>query len=199
MTTATLIQMGKKRKKQDINNNETINVRQYLRKYLDSSTYQELDIRNFYDEIDYPITIKQPFPFFYQNSVFEKSLKSKLIFQNGGNFSFCLSNYDNTKKQEYRLYHIPYDRNKKDTLRLSINDLSFHICKNDTIEIELCGYIPSPYQCPDLSIKDSQKRVEYTIPVVFLRRLPISAKLVMICILITLFLIYIYFISNVYS
>lgn len=162
-----------------------IDIRDCLKKYLDTTIYQELDIQEFSNEIDYSITIKEPIPFFYKNSLFENSLRTELLFSHNEDpvfYGFRLKNYCNSNKQDYGLIHRngKSDSSHIDTIRLSIYDTILHISRKDTVTMEISGYIPSPYQCPDIVVRDLSKRVNYIIPVLFFKECPIGVVLILL-------------------
>lgn len=130
-----------------------------------------LDLRGFENNLHYPVVLSTPFPFFYSNSIYEDSLRSSIVFINYQNISVGLENYSPESRQEYRLYQRGIDRPN----RLSNNIKNIVVRRNDTVRIEIFGYIPAPYTSPDIILEDSSKGVQYYLPVVFFKNCPPTA------------------------
>ena len=165
--------------------NNVINIAGIIQEYLPKTRFTKLDIRHI-DEIFYPLVLPTPFPFYYSNSVFERSLKTGIIFDQEQTLSFYLGDsYTNTNRLEFRLH--PFGSEK--SIRLSRNKNQVHILKGKS-SMELFGYIPAPYNCPDIIVEDVSKGAQYIIPVVFYKNLPKTE--VCLFVVITLIVIYLF-------
>jgi hypothetical protein len=144
----------------------------HTEKHIHHPSFNIIDLREMENTLDYPMILSAVFPFFYSNSVFEDSLKTKMVFRESQELSFRLENYAVDNRHEISLW--PKGESKK--YHLSNNNTIIPVRRNDTIEIRIVGYIPSPYKSPDIVIEDSSKGVRYILPVVFYKNFPTSGK-----------------------
>lgn len=153
-----------------------------LKGRLSESSFQMLDIREPGNAFDYPIVSRAPIPFYYSNRIFEDSLRTSMFFDldNSKLLSFRLVNNSQSNRQEFRLYR----QGEKKPFRMSVNKNKIHIRQNDKIEFEIFGYIPAPYESPDIVVEDASTGIHYVFPVVFYKKLPPTVMVLMFVILI---------------
>jgi len=150
------------------NNSDLIRLDEILKRVPDTEI---LDLRGFENKLCYPVVLSTPLPFFYSNRIYEDSLRSSIVFKKYQDISVGLENYSGNSRQEYRLYQQGIDQ----PCRLSNNNKSIVVRKNDTVKIEIFGYIPAPYTSPDIILEDPAKGVQYYLPVVFYKNCPKTA------------------------
>ncbi len=157
-----------------------------LQERLSKSSFQILDLRDSGNAFDYPIMSRTPIPFYYSNRIFEDSLRTTLLFEldNSKKLGFRLVKNSESDKQEFRLYR----RGEKKPIRLSKNNKRINIRQNDLIELEIFGYIPAPYESPDIVIEDPLTGIHYVFPIVFYKKIP--STVIVLMFVITLVCIY---------
>lgn len=160
-----------------------------LKERLSESAFQILDLRDSGNAFDYPIVSRSPIPFYYSNRIFEDSLRTLMSFEldDSKKLGFRLVNNSKSGKQEFRLYR----RGEKKPFRISVNNKRIHIRQNDLIELEIFGYIPAPYESPDVVIEDVLTGIHYVFPVVFYKTLPSTVMvLIFVISLVCLYMLY---------
>lgn len=176
-----------------------VSIYKLLGNNLSFSDYRTFDLRSRENEICYQIILHNPIPFFYTNSLFEKNMKTVLVFddktikKDDTKLLFGLNHYPDNSRQEYLL------KFKNKVKRLSKNLAEETINANDVVELSFTGYIPPSYTSPDVVIEDTNKGVRYLIPVVFFRNFPLSGKWLLFFILsfdITLLIAIVFFKIN---
>lgn len=163
----------------------TIDISKLIQEHLPKARFAKLDVKNS-EDIFYPLILSTPFPFYYSNSVFERSLKTDILFDHEQNLCFYMGDtYTNTNKLEFRLHPC----GSKKTIRISRNKNQVPI-KEGKSSIELFGYIPAPYTCPDIIVEDVSKGVQYIMPVVFYKDCPKTVR--WLSCIITLIVVYLF-------
>ena len=163
--------------KDDNNKSDSTLIIKLLKERLSESSIQLLDLRDPGNAFDYPIMSRTPIPFYYSNRIFEDSLRTSMFFEldDSKKLGFRLVKNSKTDKQEFRLYR----RGEKKPFRISVNNNRIHIRQNDLIELEVFGYIPAPYESPDIVIEDATTGIHYVFPVVFYKVFPKSGMMLM--------------------
>lgn len=159
---------------------DLINVVDLLKKNLSPAAFQNFDIIKDTISTWYPLVIKQPIPFFYDNSVFEESLETALIFDgidNSKTLSIHLANGSDSNKIEYLLID-----GESNNYRLSNRNSEITVKKGAKVSMMIKGYIPAPYTSPDVIIEDYDKGARYIIPIAFYKSFPRSGWPLLSCI-----------------
>ena len=143
-------------------------IDQWLQEFLNPSTFRKLDLRGFENVLNYPLMMRNPIPFYYSNSMFEHSLRTSVSFNFDEEKEICfrLGDCSNNNRHQYRLCY----RGKKYPLSSSGTILKVH--KGDQVYIDILGFVPAPYDAPDIILEDASKGAQYCFPVVFVKNCP---------------------------
>lgn len=141
-----------------------------FRRVFPASSVGLLDVN---DELVYPIISKRPISFFYENNLFEESLKTHFKFEGlnhkkdisiGLGANSDINGLDEMKQKYYLIVGT-------DTVHLTSFFHKITVDKYNDIEIMIKGYIPAPYKSPDIIMQDEEEGIRYIIPVTFYKKL----------------------------
>lgn len=161
------------------NKKKTTSVKTYSIHELFSSIFpwSKIEALNIEDgSLNSPLVLKRPIPFHYINDIFEEELTTYIDFKNLPKkksylFGLQYSPDENEKIKYYQFVKQEYYLiNGKDTIHLSETLKKLEIKPTDKVLLKIKGYIPAPYNSPDIVIQDNEEGIRYIIPVAFYKK-----------------------------